>query len=117
METNKQAQIEMSEVMLEVGSEASDYILNPAEIPNTKYVFTKEGANFYADAFKLYSALNELKVYFDLVKDALNLGININMPIYEPTGITELATILNGGEKDSNSANRREVIILHISRQ
>jgi phage minor structural protein len=99
METNKQAQIEMSEVMLEVGSEASDYILNPAEIPNTKYVFTKEGANFYADAFKLYSALNELKVYFDLVKDALNLGININMPIYEPTGITELATILNGGRK------------------
>jgi hypothetical protein len=99
METNKVAQIDMSDVQLEVGSVVSDYILNPAEIPNTKYIFTKEGASFFADAFKLYSSINELKVFFDLVKDAMNLGINVNMPIYEPANITELVQILTGGRK------------------
>jgi hypothetical protein len=98
METNKVAQIDMSDVQLEVG-DLTDYIQNPAEVPNTKYVFTKEGASFFADAFKLYSATNQLKVFFDLVKDALNLGINVNMPIYEPSGVTELVQIMNGGTK------------------
>jgi phage minor structural protein len=96
METNKVAQIDMSDVQLEVGTSATDYILNPAEIPNTKYVFTKEGANFYSDAFKIYNALNVLKAYFDNVNDHLNLGVSVGMQKVQPADIAELVQFNRG---------------------
>jgi hypothetical protein len=86
-------------VKVEKGNKATDWDLAKNELRTSKFILDQDGAKFYGDGFKLYNNTPDLKVFFDLVKDALNLGINVNMPIYEPTNITELVEILVAGLK------------------
>lgn len=73
---------------------------NPAsELKGSKFVLDNEGGKFYGDGFKLYDNSAVLKVFFDLVKDAFNLGINANLPVYEPTTGSELISISTYGRK------------------